>query len=172
MKSVRFFTITIIVICLLAMTLLYILRLYKNSSKEENFSRYIPEIEVRDIYSNETFKLANNKKRKSIVCVYDIDCYWCQQKLILISEHSTSINNCNVYFVSESSEDAVKSFISKNNLKIEGIHVCSLIHEGDLMTIFDIMSYPRIFVYDEDNKLIKDFINTSTISDILQCLSE
>lgn len=105
---------------------------------------------------------------KSVLVLFQPDCDHCQREAVQIREHLKAFQDYAVYFISSAPLEEIEQFAEEYNLK--GNFNISFAHT-DLMNILDnfgAVETPSLYIYSENQKLVKAFNGETPIGLILQ----
>lgn len=105
---------------------------------------------------------------KSVLVLFQPDCDHCQREAVQIREHLKAFQDYTIYFISSAPVEEINQFAEEYNLK--GKSRVFFAHT-DLMNILDhfgAVQTPSLYIYSEDQKLVKAFNGETPIGLVLQ----
>ncbi len=131
----------------------------------------IPSFNIYTAPDSSSFSNKNLKKNKPLVIMFfSPDCDHCQQETKELLAHKKELKDIQILMASPASFEAVKTFYKEYKLsEMPNVRAGQDINYT-LGRIFNLKTFPSIFVYDHTGKLAKAFIGNIGIPTILDAL--
>lgn len=157
MKSLKY-AIILIVAALLAFFSYKLYKKIKKKAEIENNVKTLQQFSFIDITNNKPF---SNKELKqdtiSVFIIFNTDCEHCQYEATEISKNNEQFKNAQILFISYEEIKTIKTFAEKYKLNnISNIHVLKTSTDA-LFKTFGSLSIPSIYIYDKNDKLLKNY---------------
>ncbi len=109
-----------------------------------------------------------NLEGKSIIVLFQPDCDHCQREAVQIREHLKAFRDYNMYFVSSAPIEEIEQFSEEYNLKGNPNVFFAYTDLMNILNNFGAVQTPSLYIYSEEQKLIKAFNGETAIGQILQ----
>jgi thiol-disulfide isomerase/thioredoxin len=117
------------------------------------------------------FSNANLQANKpTLILYFNSECDHCQYEAEAISQNVNKFENVNLLWVSYESLSIIRQFANTYKLaSYPNIHFTKINHKAILST-FGSVSIPHIFIYDKDDKLLKEYKGETKVEALLKYL--
>jgi hypothetical protein len=113
----------------------------------------------------------NNMKAgvKSIIIYFDPGCDHCQHEVEAIGKRYNEFKDVAFYLVSANEKTQISSFMQTFGKDLNGRNNVTVLHDPELQFFykFSPTTFPAIYVYSFQGKLIKQFSGTTKVDDLL-----
>ena len=145
----------------------------QKDSSAKNFSRFetIPSFTIYTVPDSISFSNKNLKANKPfIVIFFSPDCEHCQKETKELLAYKKELKDIQILMASPSSYGMVKQFYEEYGLSsMPNIKIGNDINYA-LGSIYQLRTFPSIFVYDHTGKLAKAFVGNAGVPAILDAL--
>ncbi|MBC7508067.1 MAG: redoxin domain-containing protein [Ferruginibacter sp.] len=142
-------------------------------SSAKNLSKFekIPSFNMYIVPDSTSFSNKNLKTNKSfIIMFFSPDCEHCQKETRELLAYKNELKNIQILMASPSSYGMVKQFYEEYNLaSMPNIKLGNDVNYA-LGCIYQLRTFPSIFVYDRTGKLAKAFVGNIGVPAILEAL--
>ena len=142
-------------------------------SSAKNLSKFekIPSFNMYIVPDSTSFSNKNLKTNKSLVIMFfSPDCEHCQKETRELLAYKNELKNIQILMASPSSYGMVKQFYEEYNLaSMPNIKLGNDVNYA-LGSIYQLRTFPSIFVYDRTGKLAKAFVGNIGVPAILEAL--
>ncbi|MGB3008575.1 MAG: redoxin domain-containing protein, partial [Chitinophagaceae bacterium] len=128
-----------------------------------------PDISIQTL-DDKPIKLHDEKARYTILYFWNLDCVTCKKSIANLKNFYKEYKNKGVTVFSVFTKmpqglDAYKNFINENEIG-EWIHTTSI--NDNYKTVYDIKSFPQIYVLDEQKKIVMKKIGAEQLKEVME----
>ena len=131
----------------------------------------IPAFNIHTIPDSSNYSNNNIKKNKPfIIMFFSPDCEHCQKELKELSKNKNKFKNIPILMISPANYAEIKQFYKDYAVaKMPNITVA---HDDNstMSRLFQLRTFPTMFVYNRTGKMVKTFVSNVSIPDILQAV--
>lgn len=128
----------------------------------------IPSFNIYTLPDSTSFSNKNLKKDKPLIIIFfNPDCEHCQKETKELLAYKNELKNIQILMVSPSSYDLVKQFYQEYTLSTMPNIKMGQDANYNLGRLFNLRTFPSIFIYDNKGKLAKAFIGNAGVPAIL-----
>lgn len=136
-----------------------------------NNVKMLPKIQLKGI-DNKSFMLENSTKKHQILLFFNTECEHCQNEAKEIKKHINEFENSQLTFISIEPVDSIKNFVFKYQLYIKSNIKFAHIEAAEVGKQFGISSFPTIFIYNQNNELVKQYKGETKIEAITKFINK
>lgn len=149
---------------------LFVCALFKNNAKSR-LIRKMPEISGYTLYGEEFhFSSSLVSEKKTAILFFDPDCDFCRTEIDGIIERHRECLNVQWVFISLAPTIAIEMFLMEHPLEM--VNDSFFLHDqkGELFHLFGIETAPELFIYDENQTLVRHQKGAISIKEIIKDL--
>jgi FKBP-type peptidyl-prolyl cis-trans isomerase/peroxiredoxin len=134
----------------------------------------MPVFAFTNIADNTVVQNEDLPKRKIIFFLFDTGCDHCQQEVEAIGKQSAAFNNAHLYFVSQNSQQDINQFMQVYGKPLLSRPNVTVLQDNDrrLMGTFQAFTYPSVYVYSAQHRLISYFAGQAATGDIIKAVNK
>ena len=109
-------------------------------------------------------------KGKAVLILFQTDCDHCQREATAIHENISGFKAYSLYFITTVSLKEIETFANEYRLANNpNVHFCQATNQS-ILDNFGPIDAPSLYIYSQDQKLVKAFNGETQISEILKYL--
>jgi len=162
----------IIAVVVIVIAFAWIVSYKKYQQKEALKQGYqaLPELSFYSIESDTIQPAVLYNDMYSVIVFFNSHCDFCKLELSSFKKHSSEIENIQFAFISSQPVDTLRNLKTKFDFsEMVGVGIYYA-EETKIKEAFGTFGVPSMFVYDTDNKLVKQFNGFTRINEILQVI--
>ena len=133
----------------------------------------IPSLSFQDLNGNpvQLNEITFAKPKHIVLILFNSECEHCQYEAMSISENIDRLDETMIVFLSAEEIDVIRSFGETYGLLEHANILCGHVDYLELTAVFKSVSYPNIFIYGNNGRLVKEFKGETKIEAILNAVN-
>ena len=133
----------------------------------------IPSLSFQDLNGNpvQLNEITFAKPKPIVLILFNSECEHCQYEAMSISENIDQLDEAMIVFISAEEIDVIRSFGETYGLLEHANILCGQVDYPELTAVFKSVSYPNIFIYGNDGRLVKEFRGETKVEAILNAVN-
>jgi thiol-disulfide isomerase/thioredoxin len=170
LKKYLKFIFVLIVLSLIAFLAFKIYSKLESKKAIEQNTKSIPNIQLKTI-ENHSINLKNQNGKFHFLFFFNTGCEHCQAEAMLLQKHITAFENGEITFISIEPLPDIKTFATKYKLINQpNITFCHI--EPDVLgKQFGTLGFPTIFIYNQQNELVKKYVGETKVEALTKYLA-
>ena len=111
-----------------------------------------------------------NLTGKVVLIFFQPDCDHCQREALQVAQNITAFKNATLYFISSDAAEKIERFSKEYNLYGKGNIFFGNTSTESVLRNFGPIATPSIYIYSDDQRLIKAFNGEVAISEVFRYL--
>ena len=131
----------------------------------------IPSLSFQDLNGNPIQLNEITFAKPMVLILFNSECEYCRYEAMSISENIDRLDEAMIVFLSTEEIDVIRSFGETYGLLEHANILCGQVDYLELTAVFKSVSYPNIFIYGKDGRLVKEFRGETKIEAILNAVN-
>ena len=131
----------------------------------------IPSLSFQDLDGNPVQLNEINFAKPMVLILFNSECEHCRYEAMSISENIDQLDEAMIVFLSAEEIDVIRSFGETYGLLEHANILCGQVDYLELTAVFKSVSYPDIFIYGNDGRLVKEFRGETKVEAILNAVN-
>lgn len=129
-----------------------------------------PDLNMQDVFTLKDMPLHEVKAKYTVMIVWAYDCGTCQKEVPQLDSMYRAVlkgKGVKIYSVASGGElSEIQKFIDKNKIK-DWVNVADINNNTQFKTKYDAFSTPKVYLFDENKKIIGKGLDHSNIMDVI-----
>ena len=130
----------------------------------------IPSLSFQDLNGNPVQLNEINFAKPMVLILFNSECEHCRYEAMSIPENIDRLDEAMIVFLSAEEIDVIRSFGETYGLLEHANILCGQVDYPELTAVFKSVSYPNIFIYGNDGRLVKEFRGETKVEAILNAV--
>ncbi|MCH8234485.1 MAG: redoxin domain-containing protein [Bacteroidetes bacterium] len=130
----------------------------------------IPSLSFQDLNGNPVQLNEITFAKPMVLILFNSECEYCRYEAMSISENIDQLDEAMIVFLSAEEIDVIRSFGETYGLLEHANILCGQVDYPELTAVFKSVSYPNIFIYGNDGRLVKEFRGETKVEAILNAV--
>lgn len=150
-------------------TILTFLTVLSANAQSKNSAGLLPDFKFFKMDDTPFTKSQMKAGVKSIIIYFDPGCEHCQHEMEAIGKRYSEFKDVAFYLVSANDKPQINTFMQTYGKGLNGKDNVTVLHDPELQFFYKFAptSFPAIYVYSFQGKLIKRFSGTTKVEDLL-----
>ena len=131
----------------------------------------IPSLSFQDLNGNPIQLNEITFAKPMVLILFNSECEYCRYEAMSISDNIDQFDEAMIVFISAEEIDVIRSFCETYGLFGHANIICGQVDYQELTAIFESVSYPNIFIYGKDGRIVKEFKGETKIEAILNVVN-